>query len=117
MDDDFRLVSISCDPRNDTPDKLCTYADRLQASPTRWLFLTCNDLDYIKRVGRGIFFQDVQEGQHHNSAMVIDREGKIRGSFDMLDPVKAAELKTLVRQLLKEKPDAAEESVATAAKD
>src|SRR5439155_18571091 len=39
-DTDLRLVSITCDPRNDTPEALVRYADRLQADPARWLFLT-----------------------------------------------------------------------------
>ncbi len=44
-----------------------------------------------------------KKGSHLNHALVIDRNGKIRGSFDVLDPAKTAELKNLVRQLLDEK--------------
>jgi protein SCO1/2 len=65
------------------------------------------DLEYIKRIGRDIFLQNVQEGQHLNHALVIDRDGKIRGSFDVLDSAKTMELKKLVRQLLDEKPSTA----------
>jgi protein SCO1/2 len=109
-DSDLRLVSITCDPRNDSPEVLRHYADRFPADPYRWVFLT-GDLEYIKRIGRDIFLQYVQEGSHLNHALVIDRNGKIRGSFDTLDPAKIAELKTLVRQLLAEKPEAEETPV------
>jgi protein SCO1 len=109
-DTDLRLVSITCDPRNDSPDVLARYADRFPADPYRWVFLT-GDLEYIKRIGRDIFLQNVQEGSHRNNALVIDRNGKIRNSFDLVDPTKVEELKSLVRQLLDEKASP-EESVA-----
>jgi cytochrome oxidase Cu insertion factor (SCO1/SenC/PrrC family) len=37
---DLRFVSISVDPKNDTPEVLTAYAERFQADRTRWLFLT-----------------------------------------------------------------------------
>jgi protein SCO1/2 len=106
-DTDLQLVSISCDPKNDNPEALKKYADRLQAHPQKWLFLT-GDIDYIKRIGRDIFLQQVEEGGHRNSALVIDRNGKIRGSFDLLDATKTAEMKTLLKELLAEKASDAE---------
>lgn len=37
---DFRLVSITADPENDTPEVLAKYASQFNADPKRWLFLT-----------------------------------------------------------------------------
>src|SRR5438046_7966403 len=37
---DVHLVSFSVDPAKDTPQVLRTYAERLQAEPGRWDFLT-----------------------------------------------------------------------------
>lgn len=37
---DLRLVSITVDPRHDTPEVLARYAERYGAHPERWLFLT-----------------------------------------------------------------------------
>ena len=102
-DSDLELVSITCDPRNDSPEALRRYADRLAANATRWVFLT-GDLEYIKRIGHDVLLQYVQEGSHLNHALVVDRNGRIRGSFDVLDPAKTAEMKQLVRQVLEEKP-------------
>jgi protein SCO1 len=102
-DSDLQLVSITCDPKNDNPEALKKYADRLQAHPSKWLFLT-GDLDYIKCIGHDIFKQQVEEGGHRNSALVIGRDGKIAGSFDLLDPAKTAEMKTLLKKLLAEEP-------------
>jgi protein SCO1/2 len=108
---DLRLVSITCDPKNDSPEVLSRYADRFPADPARWVFLT-GDLDYIKRIGRDVFMQYVEEGQHLNHALVIDRNGKIRGSFDVLDPAKVAEMKELLRTTLDEKATPEESSNA-----
>ena len=110
-DTDLRLVSITCDPKNDNPEALRNYADRFQADPYRWMFLT-GDLDYIKKIGRDIFYQDVQEGTHRMSVLVMDRNGKIRGSFDLLDPAKVAEMKSLLKELLAEKAAPAEQKDA-----
>ena len=103
-DSDLRLVSITCDPNNDTPEALIRYADRLHADPAKWLFLTGN-LDYLKRISKDIFFQPITEAGHYKSALVIDRNGKLMGSFDLVDPTKTAELKQLVRQLLAAKAE------------
>ena len=37
---DLRLVSITVDPKHDTPEILARYAERYGANPSRWLFLT-----------------------------------------------------------------------------
>jgi protein SCO1 len=110
-DTDLQLVSITCDPKNDTPEALQRYADRFQAHPQKWLFLT-GDIDYIKRIGRDIFMQVVEEGGHRNSALVIDRNGKVRGSFDLLNAEKTAEMKLLLKELLAEKAASAEQPAA-----
>ncbi len=75
------------------------------------MFLT-GDLDYIKKIGRDIFYQDVQEGTHRLSVLVMDRNGKIRGSFDLLDAAKVAEMKTLLKELLDEKAATSAEPAA-----
>lgn len=36
----LRLVSITVDPKHDTPEVLARYAERYGADPSRWLFLT-----------------------------------------------------------------------------
>lgn len=102
-DPDFRIVSISCDPEQDTPEVLQKYADKLGADRGRWSFLT-GDLDYITRIGKEVFLQVVGPGIHMNKALLIDRNGNIAGSFDLLDVAKVAELKTEIRKLLQESP-------------
>jgi len=107
-DSDLELVSITCDPRNDTPDALTEYANnKLHVDRGRWVFLT-GDFDYIKRISHDIFGLPVTEGGHYKSALAIDRNGHVRGSFDLTDPPKVDDLKELVRQLLAEKAEPAD---------
>jgi protein SCO1/2 len=113
---DLKLVSITCDPKTDSPEVLRRYADRFKADSQRWIFLT-GDLAYIKRIGRDIFFQDVKEGQHRNSALVIDRNGKISNSFDLLDSAEVTKMKVLLKKLLEEKPSAENADVPGATTD
>ena len=42
-------VSLTCDPENDTPESLRRYADRFEADPARWKFLTG---EMAERVGQ-----------------------------------------------------------------
>ena len=37
---DFRLVTFTVDPKNDTPEVLARYAESVGADPEKWLFLT-----------------------------------------------------------------------------
>ncbi len=99
--DDFLAVSITCDPENDTPEALRRYADRFQADPTRWKFLT-GDMDVIKRVGMQDFLLPVEVGVHSERAAVFDRKGRLRGSYHLLQADRVDRLMALVREVLAE---------------
>ena len=53
----LKLISVTCDPANDTPAALAAYASRFNADSDRWHFLTSPDADfeYLKRVGNDFF--------------------------------------------------------------
>ncbi len=106
-DDELRVISITCDPENDTPEALTKYAQRFPADPARWLFLT-GKMDYIKKLGREKFVQVVEPAMHTNRAIVFDRSGKIQGSFDLVDATEVTKLKTKVKALLAEEAPAEE---------
>ena len=108
------FVSITCDPKNDTPEKLREYARRFDADPERWLFLT-GDLTYIRRIGAEKFGQPVHEQTHKNSLIVVDKWGASRGSFDWNDEAEMKELRQLLGALQAE--DAPPEDEAASAAD
>lgn len=99
--DEFLAVSITCDPDNDTPEALRRYADRFQADPARWKFLT-GDMDVIKRVGMQDFLLPVEVGVHSERAAVFDRKGRLRGSYHLLQADRVERLMAMVREVLAE---------------
>ncbi|MBI3837215.1 MAG: SCO family protein [Planctomycetia bacterium] len=79
------FVSITCDPDNDTPQALRSYAERFKADPARWTFLT-GDLKLIRRIGNDFFQVAVDKGTHSDRAFVVDRKGQVRGRFRLTEP-------------------------------
>ena len=107
-DPNFVAVSLTCDPENDTPAALEHYAERFEADPQRWKFLT-GDMDVIKRVGTKTFLLPVEIGVHSERGVVFDREGRLRGSYHLLQEDRVDRLKKLIRDVLAE-DDATDET-------
>jgi cytochrome oxidase Cu insertion factor (SCO1/SenC/PrrC family) len=89
---DVRLVNVSVDPRHDTPEVLSRYAERYQADPERWLFLT-GDRDQVYDLIGSSFHLGVEETTgtarrpgnevtHSSRLALVDRRGHVRGYFD-----------------------------------
>jgi cytochrome oxidase Cu insertion factor (SCO1/SenC/PrrC family) len=97
---DVTWVSISCDPDTDTVEELRGYADRRGADPNRWLFCRA-DLDYIKRVGLGMKLDVFLKG-HRDDAVVIDKQGKIRGYFNATSTRECTAMRDMLVELLAE---------------
>ncbi len=96
--EDVMLVSLTCDPDNDTPEALTRYSEIFHADPARWKFLTGNMSD-LRRVGRDIFQVAFEKGVHSERAFVVDRDGRIRARYSVLDHAQADNLTKLVREL------------------
>lgn len=110
---DIRLVSVTVDPANDTPQKLNQYAQSYQAVADRWIFLTGGE-DAVRtfvqeRLHLGAVpntAPDATPGNrvlHSDKLTLIDRKGVIRGYFDGTDPAKVAELKLAAERLARER--------------
>jgi protein SCO1 len=103
-DPDFVAVSLTCDPDTDTPDVLRRYADRFEAIPDRWHFLT-GDMAVIKKVANDTFFLPAEVGVHSERGVVFDRQGRLRGGYHLLQADRVELLKKLIRDVLaEEKP-------------
>jgi cytochrome oxidase Cu insertion factor (SCO1/SenC/PrrC family) len=103
---DFLVLSLTCDPDNDTPDVLRRYAERFEADPGRWKFLT-GDMKVISEVGQKTFFLPVEVGVHSERGVVFDRQGRLRGGYHLLQPDRVALLEKLIRDVLAEPAEAA----------
>jgi protein SCO1/2 len=105
-DPDLIVISLTCDPANDTPETLAAYAARFDADPRRWKFLT-GDLKLIERIGQQVFRLPVELGVHSERGVVFDRQGRLRGGYHLLQPDRVALLEKLIREVLAEKSTAA----------
>ncbi len=109
-DRDLLVVSLTCDPVNDTPEALAKYAARFEADPARWKFLT-GDLKVIEQVGQKVFRLPVELGVHSERGVVFDRQGRLRGGYHLLDPDKLRQLVKLIREVLAERSGGPESGI------
>ena len=109
---DFLVISLTCDPDNDTPTVLRRYADRFEADPARWKFLT-GDFAVIRKVANESFLLPAEVGVHSERGVVFDRQGRLRGSYHLLQEDRVELLVKLIREVLAEEDQPAPETPAT----
>jgi protein SCO1/2 len=91
------LVSITVDPRHDTPEVLAAYARRFGARPGRWLFLTGESEAIYRLAGEGFHLAAgelpewdpvMDDGPffHSSRLSLVDAEGRIRGYYEGTEP-------------------------------
>ncbi len=102
--DDVRLVSISVNPENDTPEVLKAYAKKFKANTGRWLFLTGTLADIPKLAVGSFKLGKIDEPVFHSSYFtLVDRQGRIRGYYDGTDKERLARLFKDIAVVLREK--------------
>jgi protein SCO1/2 len=95
---DIKLVSITVDPRDDTPTVLQKYGARFGADTNRWLFLTGEKVSLYHLIGKSFLAQDLNDPfsnmpgnfSHTERIAVMDTQGNLRGYFDGLNQNAAA---------------------------
>ena len=96
---DVQMVSISIDPKHDTPEVLRRYAEIYEAKE-RWHFLTGDPVKVLDIVSQGFLISVVRpEGQeiiHGTHIALVDRQGWIRKFYN---GEKAEDLKTVVEDV------------------
>ena len=107
---DVQLVSFSVDPETDTPEVLRGYAEKLQADPKRWDFLT-GPKSAIYKLSHDGFKLAVSDGSdaegvpvHSTRMALVDRHDQIRGYYDALEPDAMTKLLADTNHLLREQP-------------
>jgi protein SCO1/2 len=107
---DVHLVSFSVDPEKDTPQVLRAYAEKLQADPARWDFLT-GSKSAIYKLSHDGFKLAVSDGGdeqgipvHSTRMVLVDRHGQIRGYYDAAEADAATKLLADANHLLREQP-------------
>ena len=86
---DVKLVSVTVDPENDTPEVLKAYAEANFADPERWKFLTGDKAVIEKLVTEG-FMQHLSEEDgepvHGTMFLIVDGNGMVRSARMLEDP-------------------------------
>jgi protein SCO1 len=107
---DVHLVSFSVDPEKDTPAVLRNYAEKLQAEPGRWDFLT-GSKPAIYTISHDGFKLAVSGGSdaqgipvHSTRMVLVDRHGQIRGYYDAIEPEAITKILADTNHLLREQP-------------
>ena len=107
---DVHLVSFTVDPDKDTPEVLRGYAEKLQAQPSRWDFLT-GPKSAIYNLSRDGFKLAVSDGSaetgtpvHSTRMILVDRHGDIRGYYDATEADAMTKLLADTNHLLREQP-------------
>ncbi len=112
---DLRLVSITVDPKRDTPQRLRQYAKDLDADTTRWIFLT-GTRQQLKDVIVGQYKIAAEPGEsgvderglpdipHSTRLVVVDGQGVVRGLHDGTLAASVDAVRAQIRQLQAEQP-------------
>jgi protein SCO1/2 len=109
---DLRLVSITVDPKRDSPAVLAKYAARFGADPARWFFLTGKQEEIFRVAQEGFHLTaaEIPEAQrdgsgtthlHNPHFVVVDRQGEIRGYYPGTDKEALQRLRRDLQELLR----------------
>ena len=85
---DFKIISISVDPNNDTPQKMKNYAVSMNIDLTNWEFLTGSESEIYELVQSGFLLPVGQDSLapggvfHSSSITIIDKKGYMRTGLD-----------------------------------
>jgi len=87
MRDQVRFVTITTDPKNDTPEVMRAFASNHGLDPVNWTFLTSGPdrleatRELVKRFGHKFSKQDDGYQVHGVVTHIIDRDGRWRANF------------------------------------
>ena len=91
-ENDFLIVSHTCDPERDDPERLHRYADSLRVDTKKWLFLTGRK-DSLYQLARTSYLLDDPQNNltriedqfmHTQFFALVDRSGRVRKIYDGL---------------------------------
>jgi cytochrome oxidase Cu insertion factor (SCO1/SenC/PrrC family) len=95
-DEDVTFVSFTVDPDNDTPEELKNYAERMQADPLRWVFLTGKQED-IQKLGEQYLKMPATK-VHNDKLVVVGRDKQIH-AHDFFSSRDAGDVKKLKQRI------------------
>jgi protein SCO1/2 len=110
-ENDFLILSHTCQPETDSVAQLKKYADSLNVNTRRWIFLTGRK-DSLYNMARVSYVIDDPANNlksidddflHSQLWALVDRNGDVRKIYDGLKPSEARKLIRDAKKLLEEK--------------
>jgi protein SCO1 len=109
-----KLITLTTDPGFDTAEVLKQYGSRFNADFNRWSFLTGPKLEIARLAVDGLKLiaeeKPVKERTnaddlfiHSTLFVIVDKQARLRGSFDSSEPDFEKKVRASVKKLLKEK--------------
>jgi protein SCO1/2 len=110
-ENDFLILSHTCDPATDSVARLKAYADSLGVSSAHWLFLTGRKDSLYNQARLSYTIDDPKNNLrnidddflHTQFFALVDRQGRVRKIVDGLKPSEVDDMMNDVERLLKEK--------------
>lgn len=109
---DVLILSITVDPKTDTPEVLREYRQNFNAMDGKWFFLTGDKkaIYQLARHGFKVAAEEVppkEEGSptdfiHSDRFVLVDRQGRIRGFYNGTDKKQVQKLIAAIKRLLSE---------------
>ena len=100
-DERLHFVSITVDPKTDTPEVLSAYGARYEANLATWHFLTGDAEDIHSIATRNFKIGSLDDVQIHSARFVlVDSTGAIRGYYVGTEPDAVSELAIAIADLL-----------------
>lgn len=112
LPNEIGLLSVTVDPRNDTPARLTEYAESAGAEPGRWLFLRLEPEVLETFVMRDLKLPYAYDAKrppkdrviHSTMIALVDAGGAVRGYYDSTDDAAVERLRADARRLAKAAP-------------
>ena len=109
LPDGVRILSHSVTPVADSVSVLNAYAEKYDANPSKWWFLTGAKTE-VYRLARKSYFACLDEGDggyqdfvHTENVVLVDAKGRLRGFYDGTSEWDISQLYRDIQNLLQEK--------------
>jgi protein SCO1/2 len=107
LSDQVQFISFTINPRYDSPSILKRYRDHHGIKADNWVFLT-GDEEETHKLGIDNFMvhagqdEEAVDGYAHSEAFtLVDKEGFVRGVYNVSDPKQVDQMEKDIRKLLK----------------
>jgi len=76
------IVSLSVDPKRDTPEAIKAYVEKLDLNTNQWFLIPTSKVNRKRIIEDNFEIEDMKEARSHsNRVFLIDRDSEVRGAY------------------------------------